>query len=80
VAGRAGPALWRSRFRVGGKPPLPAGRAGARRRWRRRPVPGCSLLKVAALPGVPALPIETFRWSVQGGSEDVRSRGWAGAL
>lgn len=45
----------RDRFRVEGKPSLPDDRAGARRRGRRRRGPGCSLLKVAALPGAPAL-------------------------
>jgi hypothetical protein len=46
----------------GDKPPLPVGRVDARRRRRRRPVPDCSLLKVAALPGTPTLPLSRLRW------------------
>ena len=38
----------RPAFPVGGKPPLRAGRRGARRRWRRRRGPGCSRLRRCA--------------------------------
>jgi hypothetical protein len=63
----------RSGFRVGGKPPLPAGRAGADGAGRAPPVPGDIPLRRAvavlgtaprrtASPGEPALPLPRWRW------------------